>query len=383
MTSTLPIPHNLAAIVLAAGASSRMGRLKPLLPLAGVTALERAISVFHDAGIADVLVVVGNRADELRPVIERSGAHCITNTQWQQGMYSSVVAGASALSSSARAAFVLPVDVPLVRASTARQMAAAFDGGAERILYPVFDGCRGHPPLIGRSILDQAARGVSGPLSALLLAHEESAIDVPVADQAIHLDMDTQVDFDALAVLAGRRDIPTAAECEAMLACLDVPGPVLRHSRKVTGVACRIAESLHASGLPIEIDLVRAGALLHDMAKGQPKHAEVAAATLRADSMDRVARIVAAHNDIEFSGAVDERAIVYLADKLVMDDRLVTLDERFRRALNRFRDNPDALAAAQRRKAAAEHIAAAIEARLRMPLITILTESSVVPEVTA
>ena len=379
MTSTAQISRNLAAIVLAAGASSRMGRLKPLLPLSGVTALERCISLFRDAAIDNVLVVVGNRADELRPIIERCGARGVTNTQWEQGMYSSLVAGTSALPSSARAAFVLPVDVPLVRTTTIGQMAAAFDHHADTILYPVFDGRRGHPPLIGRSILERAARGAPGPLSALLFAHQESAVDLPVADEAIHMDMDTQADFDALQALASRRDIPTAAECEAMLALLNVPAPLVRHSRKVAEVACRIAEGLRGAGLTIDLDLVRAAGLLHDMAKGQLRHAEAAAARLRANAMDRVAAVVAAHTEIEFSGAIDERAIVYLADKLVADDRLVTIDERFRRALDRFRDHPHAHAAACRRKTAAEQIAATIEAGVGMPLTSILTEPFSIP----
>lgn len=375
MSSIAPISHSFAAIVLAAGASSRMGRLKPLLPLAGRTALERSITLFRESGVDDILVVVGNQADDLRPLIELCGARCIYNAQWETGMYSSVGAGASALRPSTCAAFVLPADVPLVRSATIRQLAAAFDGRLERIVYPVFDQRRGHPPLIARSMLAETAHGASGPLHTLLLAHEHSAIEVPVADEAIHLDMDTPADFDALEVLASRRDIPTAAECEAMLTQLRVSEAVARHSRKVAQVACRIADALHASGVAIDPNLARAAALLHDMAKGQPRHAEVAAATLRSYAMPRVAEVVAAHTEVEFEETIDERAIVYLADKLVGGDRLISLDERFRRSLDRFRDNSDALASAHRRRAAAEQIAIAIEARLGAPLMAILTES--------
>jgi hypothetical protein len=89
--------------------------------------------------------------------------------------------------------------------------------------------------------------------------------------------------------------------------------------------------------------------------------------------MATVAEVVAAHTDMEFAGTIDERAIVYLADKLTGGDRLVTLDDRFRRALDRFRDHPDALHAAHRRKAVAERIAGAVEARLGMPLFVILS----------
>ena len=376
MMSIAPVSNNLAAIVLAAGASSRMSRLKPLLDLAGRTALERAISLFRDAGLEDVLVVLGNRGGELRPLAERCGARCVHNAHWEQGMYSSVAAGAGALGSFTRAAFILPADVPLVRASTVRQLAAAFDNRADRILYPVFDQRRGHPPLISRSILEQAARSASGPLRTLLLAHEQSADDIPVADEAIHLDMDTPADFNTLQSLAARRDVPTAAECEVLLTNHQTPESVIRHSQKVAEVARRIVNVLLAAGVSINPDLVCAAALLHDLCKGQAKHAEAAAAALQAHGMARVAEIVNAHTEMAFDGTIEERAIVYLADKLVSADRLVSLDERFRRSLDRFRDHPNALAAARRRKATAEQIAAALENHLGMPLIAILTDDA-------
>jgi molybdenum cofactor cytidylyltransferase len=368
-----PARARLAGIVLAAGASSRMGRFKPLLPLAGVTVLERSIALLRDAGADDVLVVIGNRAEELRPLAERYGARCVHNANWEQGMFSSVVAGVRALPHWAQGAFVLPVDVPLVRSATVRRLAAAFATHPDGIVYPVFDDRRGHPPLIPRSILDEALlEATCGPLSTLLAGHEPHAIEVPVADEAIHLDMDTPAAFEALAALATRRDIPTVGECEAMLALRHVAGTVVRHSRKVGEVAGQLAVALVESDVAIDPNLARAGGLLHDMAKGEPEHAWVGAEILRAEEMPRVADIVASHTEMQFGGNLDERAIVYLADKLVGGDRLVTLDERFQRALDRFRSDPDALAAAHRRKAVAEGIATAIESRLGVPLKAIL-----------
>ncbi len=375
-----PAPQRLAAIVLAAGASSRMGSLKPLLVLAGMTALERSVTSFHDAGIDEVIVILGHRALELQPLVERCGARSVYNAKFREGMYSSFVAGARALPEWARGAFVLPADVPLVREATIRQLAAAFDAHPDGIIYPVFDQQRGHPPLIARRILNEAAHGKPGPLCDLLRRHEQSAVDLSVADEAIHLDMDTPADFKTLLALAGRREIPTTGECEALLAQQHVPESVVRHSRKVAETAGRIADALLKSGLAIHAELARAGALLHDLAKGQPKHAEAGAAILRDLRMPPVADVVAAHTEMEFSGNIDERAIVYLADKLTLGERFVTLDERFGPALERFRGNTDAFAAARRRKAVAEQIARAIEERLRLPLAEILCEVAVLPE---
>src|ERR1035438_509749 len=125
------VPHEavesrIAAIVLAAGYSSRMAEFKPLLPLGGSTALELCIRLFRDAGVAEVLAVLGHRADELQPLAERAGARCILNPHFEQGIFSSISAGSRALAGWVEAAFVLPADIPLVRPHTIRRMASVF-----------------------------------------------------------------------------------------------------------------------------------------------------------------------------------------------------------------------------------------------------------------
>jgi putative nucleotidyltransferase with HDIG domain len=351
-----------------------MVEFKPLLPLAGAMALERSIGLFRAARIAEVIVVLGHRADVLQPLAERSGARSIVNQHFEQGMYSSIAAGCRALPGWVEAAFVLPADTPLVRPATVRQLAEAWASRHAGILYPVFDGHRGHPPLISRTILDQVARGeVEGPLNAVLALHESEALNIQVADQCIHLDMDTLADYDTLASLAHRQQIPIAAECEAILAARHVHPVVVRHSRKVAEVAHSISSALLRSGLSLDLGLVQAGALLHDIAKGQPDHAAVGASILRGMEFPRVADIVAAHTDLDFSGSsLDERALVYLADKLVRGVDLVTIDLRFQAALDRFGDDPAAFQAVQKRLATAKQVACAVESRLGTPLSAVV-----------
>jgi putative nucleotidyltransferase with HDIG domain len=371
------VESRLAAIVLAAGYSSRMAEFKPLLPLGGCTALERCIGLFRAAGVAEVIAVLGHRAEELQPMAEHAGARCVRNPHFEQGMFSSVAAGNRALPGWVEAAFVLPADIPLVRPNTIRRLAAAFVHRRAGIVYPVFEERRGHPPLIARKILAEAAEeGATGPLSDLLVRHESEAIDLPVADQGIHMDMDTPADYDALRAVADCRDIPTRAECEAILAGHSVEPSLVRHSRRVAEVAERIALGLAHSGLSLNLELVRAGALLHDLAKSRPDHAVVGAELLRSMGFPRVATVVGAHTDLDFSGGeLDECAIVYLADKLFRGEEPVTLDERFAPALARFSDNPLALHAAQSRMATAQAVALAVEARLGAPLASVVTEA--------
>jgi CTP:molybdopterin cytidylyltransferase MocA/HD superfamily phosphohydrolase YqeK len=367
----------LAAIVLAAGVSSRMAEFKPMLPLAGSTALERCIDVFHAAGIDEIIVVLGHRGDELLPLAERNGARCVGNPNFEQGMFSSIATGCRALPNWAEAAFMLPADIPLVRASTIRHLAAVFAQQRPGVVYPVFDGRRGHPPLIARRILAEAAvEGASGPLSDLLLRHESEAINLRVVDQGIHMDMDTLAEYDELRTLATCREVPTRAECEAILADRRVETSIVLHSRVVARVAERITNALVRSGMTLNAELVLAGAMLHDLAKGEPDHAAVGAGILHLMDFPQVAAIVSVHTDLDFSGDIDESAIVYLADKLVRGEEIVTVDQRFQTALERFRDDPAALSAAQKRNATVKAVAMAVETRIGVPLASVVNEAA-------
>jgi putative nucleotidyltransferase with HDIG domain len=148
---------------------------------------------------------------------------------------------------------------------------------------------------------------------------------------------------------------------------------VVRHSRKVAQVAHCIATALLRSGFPLNLELVQAGALLHDLAKGQQDHAAAGASILRSMDFPRVADIVAAHTDLEFSSAnLDESAIVYLADKLVRGEDLVAIEQRFQPALNRFATDPPALQAAQRRMETGKSVIRAVESRLGASLSTVV-----------
>jgi molybdenum cofactor cytidylyltransferase len=88
-----------------------------------------------------------------------------------------------------------------------------------------------------------------------------------------------------------------------------------------------------------------------------------------------VAEIVAAHTDLGDFCRLDEAAIVFLADKLVRDEELVTLEQRFKPALKRFRKDAAALESARRRLAVATAAAQAVEERLGRPLLRFLRES--------
>ena len=176
--------------------------------------------------------------------------------------------------------------------------------------------------------------------------------------------------------IMARNKIPTRAECEAILADHSVEPAIVRHSRLVAEVAQRIAFALVHGGVALNEDLVLAGALLHDLAKGQPEHASVGATILRSMDFPQAATVVSSHTDLDFDGRLDESAVVYLADKLVSGERPVTIDQKFEAALRRSSDDPVALEAVQNRMATAKAVALAVETRVGAALASVVNEDS-------
>jgi len=188
-----------AAVILAAGCSSRMGAFKPLLPFGESTVLERAIALFRTAGIEDVRVVVGHRAAELLPLLARLRVRPLFNARYREGMFSSVVTAAASFETKSGAFFLLPADFPLVRRQTVAMLLRAGRSSGAGILYPAFRGRRGHPPLLAAAYRDviRSWPGAGG-LQALLRQHQGDAALIETGDEGILLDMDTPADYQRL-----------------------------------------------------------------------------------------------------------------------------------------------------------------------------------------
>jgi CTP:molybdopterin cytidylyltransferase MocA len=202
------LPSSTAAVILAAGFSSRMGAFKPLLPLGGVTVLERLLALYQRAGVGEVLVVLGHRAEDLAGLVLAGGARPVLNPRHAEGMFSSVAAGAAALGPAAQAFFVHPVDIPLVRPATLTALLQALAQGGADLAYPIHNGRRGHPPLLaaglaGRINTPQArARARQGGLRAVLAPFQGRALEVETPDPGILLDMDDWDGYQAVLAAA-------------------------------------------------------------------------------------------------------------------------------------------------------------------------------------
>ncbi len=187
-----------AAIILAAGLSRRMGQFKPLLLVGGETITDRLISTFLSNDVA-VYLVVGYRGDELRAGIKNRNITVVENPNYSRGMFSSVQAGVRSLRPGDDAFFIAPVDIPLVRPSTIKRLMIAFTEHPDRIIYPVFGGKRGHPPLIPIELAPVIVEWEQNDsLKSVLDTHKNLALEVNVPDKNILWDIDTPEDYQGL-----------------------------------------------------------------------------------------------------------------------------------------------------------------------------------------
>jgi putative nucleotidyltransferase with HDIG domain len=369
------IRRRTCALILAAGRSSRMGRFKPLLPLGDLAVVERVIQLFRAAGVSAVYVVVGHRAEDLRTRLAASGATLVSNPRYAEGMFSSVQAGLAAVGTGFGSIFIQPVDVPLVRPATVRLLLAALADHPGKAIHPTWKGQRGHPPLVPASLVPviQSHDGTGG-LRALLDAPTVRSVEIPVPDRYILMDMDEPECYTALRQTLAGHEIPDEAECEVLLrSTFGVTGDLLQHCRTVAAVATNIAARLRQRGCDLDLKLVRAGALLHDIAKGEKDHARRGGQYLQRLGFDRVAQIVARHVDLLPDAkdlvsvpevALDEAAVVFIADKHISGNAPISLGARFDRSLKRFGTFPAAQANIERRRQTARVVRDRIEGAL-------------------
>lgn len=183
---------SLPAIVLAAGASRRLGQAKQLLKFGGETLLERAIRLARQAGAAPIWVVLGAQHSIIAASVSLPGAIGVFNPDWEQGLSTSIHAGLRALGAGAAGTLILSCDQPRLSADHLRALIAAFAGQTEpAIVASAYAGKRGVPAVFPRAVFPHllALRGDTGardllreppcPLVAIDFPGGEVDIDTP------------------------------------------------------------------------------------------------------------------------------------------------------------------------------------------------------------
>jgi len=185
-----------AAVIAAAGISSRMHEFKPMMCLGDSTVIENVIRGLRNAGVSPIVVVTGYRSDILRSYLDKMQVVVAENKDYAHtDMFDSLRIGIRAIPGEYDAVFVTPGDVPLVQTETLLKMQAC----DAQIARPICGGKTGHPLMISRTCIEDilaytGKNGLGGAVQGLGVP----IVDIPVDDVGILMDADTPEDYKAL-----------------------------------------------------------------------------------------------------------------------------------------------------------------------------------------
>jgi molybdenum cofactor cytidylyltransferase len=189
-----------AGLILAAGAATRMGQLKQLLPYRGATLVEHAVKQALAAELDPLIVVIGAQAPLLRSALAAQPVTIVENTNWASGMGSSIAAGVqflAALHSQSAALAILLADQPRVEAGHLHGMQALLDKSRADIIAAEYAGTLGVPAFFQASLFPTLA-ALDPAAGARSILHDARWRVEPFSLPEAAFDIDTPADFDAL-----------------------------------------------------------------------------------------------------------------------------------------------------------------------------------------
>lgn len=184
------------AIVLAAGQSKRMGKLKPLLRFHDHTFLEHIISVLKNSDVDSITVVLGAEADKIQQSADLSGTNIVINKDYRKGQLSSLIAAIKKIPQETEAILLCLVDNPFITEEVINKIVRTFKETNNPIIVPVFEKERGHPTLFSKSLFnkllnapqDKGARHV-------LYSNEDKILELEVSERGILIGINTEDDY--------------------------------------------------------------------------------------------------------------------------------------------------------------------------------------------
>ncbi len=185
-----------AALIVAAGMSSRMGDFKPMLNIGSISIAQRVVANFQQAGVDKIVMITGYNATMLERHLAGNGIVFLRNEQYETTqMFESVCIGLNYLEGKCDRILFTPVDIPLFTAATVEALLAS----DALLASPVCDGKAGHPTLIDASMIPCIlAHNGDGGLRGALENCPAPIAEIPVADRGILHDADTPEDYRSL-----------------------------------------------------------------------------------------------------------------------------------------------------------------------------------------
>lgn len=184
------------AIILAAGFSSRMGRLKQTMPIRGVPMVRGIAERFRDAGLG-VVVVLGHGAARVRAALRGVACEFVLNPTPESGMFASVQSGC-ALIPPGQGCLLIPGDCPGVQIATIRALQNALEANPASVVIPMYQGRRGHPVGMPAHVVERVRSLPATTPGLRTVWPTERVIELPVDDAAVLRDLDRPEDVQAI-----------------------------------------------------------------------------------------------------------------------------------------------------------------------------------------
>jgi 4-nitrophenyl phosphatase len=225
-----------AAVILAAGASKRLGRCKQLLDWQGKPLLAHVADTALEAGLDPVIAVLGCQANETYLALGDRSVQTLMNWRWEEGMSTSVQTGLTAVPPQAEAALFLQCDQPLVSAPLLRALVGRYVETGASIVHPTHAERRSTPVLFARHLFPElsAVSGDEGGRS-LIARHAKDVATVAVDDAQVLIDVDTWEDYRQVQK-ANRDRRPAARLLDIRHLIIDMDGVLWRGDELLPGL---------------------------------------------------------------------------------------------------------------------------------------------------
>ncbi len=190
------MPDRVRAILLAGGESRRMGVCKQTLPLGGKPVIVHCVDALTDAGILGITVVVGKYGSTIRQALGNMKVDVVENVIPNADMADSVRAGLAVMNHDPAGVMICLSDHPLVKSGTIEELLEIHRISPEQILIPVCQARNGHPVIFPTGLLQRIHHG--GTLRDIIQANTGRVRRIPVDDDGVIMDMDTQDDYQTI-----------------------------------------------------------------------------------------------------------------------------------------------------------------------------------------
>lgn len=192
----------IAAVILAAGLSRRLGQPKLLLPFEGRGLIRHTAEQVIAAGDGqweEVMVVLGHEAEKIRQELEGLTVRAVFNPRFERGMSASLVAGLQAVPPQAEGAMIFLGDQPLVSSEVIRSMLAVLGKSRRPIIVPAYDGVNGNPVLFSRSLFSELMTVEGDKGGRDVVRRDPNRVEtVPFPSHLAPRDVDTWEDYESL-----------------------------------------------------------------------------------------------------------------------------------------------------------------------------------------